>query len=92
MRGGEDHRTVDSRGNSRTRRARRLFMIERFGYCYGGIRWIKCFHCPQRFRADSKLWQVDRYPKPGHLGGRYTRDNVVPACHRCNGGQSWRQS
>lgn len=28
--------------------------------------------------------EVDRWPRCGHAGGRYTRDNVIPSCSRCN--------
>jgi len=39
-------------------------------------------HCGQ-FKLTFELMQVDR-KHPGVLGGRYTRDNIRPACVDCN--------
>lgn len=79
MRGGEDHRTVDSRGSSEARRRRRAYLYEK--HAVRG--WIPCHHCGVKMRAGEM--QVDRFPVCGHDGGRYTRDNIVPACATCNG-------
>lgn len=84
MRGGEDHRTVDSRGSADDRRRRRVFLIGKFGICVDGRMKVKCFHCSKLLPAQGKAWHVDRFPLCGHAGGRYTRDNIVPACKDCN--------
>lgn len=68
-----------TRGSSYDRQARRAWLMEKFGHPSG--KTIKCFWCPKVMRTR---WEVDRYPICGHDGGRYTRDNIVPACPRCN--------
>jgi len=89
VRGGEDHRTVDSRGSAESRRRRRAHLIDKHGFRLDGERgiWVACHHCAAPFRASSRDWQVDRFPIPGHAGGRYTRDNIVISCGPCNGGR-----
>lgn len=75
------------RGNVYDRRRRRAFLIERFGVprkLDGALTRVKCYHCGKLCKADGHGWEVDRYPVCGHLGGRYTRDNIVPSCCACN--------
>lgn len=68
------------RGNTRDRAARKEWLLRTFqadlgpGYC-------RCFRCgsPLNFRTVT----VDRIV-PGCKGGRYTRDNIRPACMGCN--------
>jgi len=74
-------------GSSYDRRRRRAFLIAKYGSPSG--KTIKCFHCPRRMRTSTALkpsgtFVVDRYPKCGHMGGTYRRDNIVPSCARCN--------
>ena len=71
----------DLRGSNKNRRARKHFLLTTFG---DGVT------CPCRWcgeRLDYKTLTADRYPLCGHAGGRYTRDNVVPACANCNFGR-----
>lgn len=80
------------RGSSYDRRRRRAWLVEQFGVPARASRgkkarkfWICCYHCGRRMRADSRQWEVDRFPVCGHMGGRYVRGNIVPSCPRCNG-------
>lgn len=75
-------RLFDLRGNSKDRKRRRDYLISIYGNVSNNT--IRCFHCDQNMIANSSDWQVDRYPVCGHSGGRYTRDNIVPACEYCN--------
>jgi hypothetical protein len=72
------------RGNSRDRRARREYLLRTFG----NGRSTLCYWCSRRLRRP----EVDRYPICGHAGGRYTRDNIVPACKKCNAGRCSRKN
>lgn len=72
---------IDPRGNNRDRARRRLWLLATFG---DGER-CPCFHCGAELTYATL--ETDRYPICGHDGGRYTRDNIVPACKRCNGGR-----
>jgi hypothetical protein len=76
---------TNSRGSSRDRKRRRQYLVEKFGSPTG--KTICCFHCGKRMHVNASVrrWEVDRYPTCGHAGGRYTRDNIVPACRACNG-------
>jgi hypothetical protein len=69
------------RGNSYDRRARRAFIKAKFGLKGG---YVPCHWCKRKFR---KNWEIDRWPICGHEGGSYCRDNIVPACRKCNGGR-----
>lgn len=75
-------RSPDIRGSSHDRRARRAFLVVKFGSHSG--KTLPCFHCGRRMHAQKHAWEVDRYPICGHDGGRYTRDNIVPSCSGCN--------
>lgn len=81
----------DARGNSHDRARRRAWLIKVHGFVFTYPRnrrkvtlWVLCHHCHRSMRADKHAWEVDRYPVCGHDGGRYTRDNIVIACIRCN--------
>lgn len=83
-------REHDLRGNSHDRRVRREYLIELHGIPRrkdGEKTRIRCYHCGRRMVAKSDSWDVDRFPICGHRGGRYTRDNIVPSCHKCNKGR-----
>jgi hypothetical protein len=43
--------------------------------------WIPCAWCPRKMRKTE--FEVDRVI-PGHQGGTYRRDNILPACGTCN--------
>lgn len=72
----------NGRGNSVDRRKRKRFLLDTFG---DGVT-VKCAlrlspKCPGVLTYDTLT--VDRI-KPGARGGRYTRDNIQPACEPCN--------
>lgn len=67
----------DSRGSSYSRRARRAWLLSNFG----SGRSCPCRWCGKRL--TNKTLTVDRV-LPGYLGGSYRRENIVPACWRCN--------
>jgi hypothetical protein len=73
---------VDLRGNATDRLRRRIWMVcnPRFR---GTGKTVQCWHCGKRIRR----FEVDRWPRCGHEGGRYVRSNVVPACRKCNRGR-----
>lgn len=66
------------RGNTLDRRRRKLFLLTEFGD--GTI--APCAFCGTVLTFEKVT--VDRFPVPGRLGGRYTRDNIRPACAGCN--------
>jgi hypothetical protein len=77
----------NSRGSSYTRRARKLWLIETYGWPdpvdpLQGI--VLCWQCsvPMTFEDIT----VDRYPLAGIDGGGYGHDNIRPACRYCNEG------
>lgn len=43
---------------------------------------VACFWCARRL--TYRRLEVDRHPLCGHSGGSYRRNNIVPACRRCN--------
>lgn len=73
----------DPRGNTHDRRVRRDWLLSEAAGFGGSGRTVPCFHCGSRLRKPT----VDRYPVCGHLGGRYVRENIVPACKCCNFGR-----
>lgn len=77
----------DPRGNTHDRRVRRHWIMSPAAGFGGTGKTVPCFHCGSRLR---KRIEIDRYPICGHNGGRYTRDNIVPACKRCNNRRSIR--
>ena len=70
----------NARGNSRDRAARRAYLLRTF-QSDGGCGTCRCYRCGQVLRESTLT--VDRII-PGCLGGKYTRDNIRPACARCN--------
>lgn len=68
----------DDRGNAEDRRRRKRYLIE----TYGDGHTTRCAFCKAPLSYDTVT--VDRFPVPGRAGGRYTRDNVRPACSLCN--------
>jgi hypothetical protein len=64
----------DRRGSSRDRRARKQWLLTRFG---DGIN-CPCFWCGRPLSLFTL--QQDRLV----AGGPYRRDNLVPACAGCN--------
>lgn len=75
------------RGSSYDRRARRAHLVATCGVprkSDGKKTRVACHHCGRLCRASARSWSVDRFPVCGHMGGRYVRGNVVPACRACN--------
>lgn len=76
-----------ARGSAADRRARRAYLVAQFGWPAIGI--VLCFRCfvpllqDEDPNAPGQSVTVDRIV-PGCRGGRYTRDNIRPACGRCN--------
>lgn len=68
---------TDKRGSARDRRRRKLWLLAEFG---DGIT-APCFRCDLPLLYSTLT--VDRI-NPGARGGRYTRDNIRPACKPCN--------
>lgn len=75
----------EKRGNSRDRALRRRWLLRTFG---DGL-LAKCYWCPTLL-CDATI-EADRYPISGKNGGRYTHDNIVPACRKCNAGRKERE-
>lgn len=75
----------NQRGSSYQRRARREWLVNTFG----DGEWVDCRlrHVPDCWVAMTK-WSVsvDRVHAGAH-GGRYTRDNIQPACPPCQSHQ-----
>lgn len=72
----------DLRGNANDRRRRKQWLLD----TYGNGATVPCYraatHCGEYTLTFATL-TVDR-KWPGVLGGRYTRDNIRPACATCN--------
>lgn len=66
-----------SRGNTTDRARRRQFLLDRFG----DGETAPCAFCAAPLTLDTVT--ADRIV-PGREGGRYTRDNIRPACGPCN--------
>lgn len=69
----------NSRGNAASRRVRKQWLLDTFG---DGESAECSFGCG--VRVDFTTITVDRYPIPGIEGGTYKRDNIRPACMKCN--------
>jgi hypothetical protein len=91
--------SANKRGNTRARKRRREWLIDKFGIARkrdGRKTRIRCAHCGKVMRAEPEKvwtkrghvmrysWEVDRFPICGHAGGKYVRGNIVPACPDCN--------
>lgn len=74
---GRGSSNTNERGNTADRRRRRQWLYDTFG----DGKSAPCFGCGVQL-DDSNL-TIDRIV-PGHLGGRYIRDNIRPACLPCN--------
>lgn len=74
--GGKPGR-VDPRGNSKSRRARKIKLLndQQWG---GNGKTVPCVHCGKPL--DEKTVEQDRI-KPG---GPYAYHNIQPACTSCN--------
>lgn len=75
------------RGNSKDREARRKWLFKTYESDHGPGT-CRCYRCGRVLcGATSHLghWRltVDRII-PGAKGGRYRRNNIRPACSRCN--------
>lgn len=82
---GTSNRLVN--GSSHDRRRRRAYLVARFGWPALGL--VCCYLCgvpllqDEDPEAPGQSVTADRIV-PGCRGGRYTRDNVRPACGPCN--------
>jgi 5-methylcytosine-specific restriction endonuclease McrA len=70
---------TNARGSSESRRRRRAWLVRTYAADVPG--WCRCYRCGQLL--DVTTVTVDRIV-PGCLGGRYMRENIRPACARCN--------
>lgn len=76
----------DKRGNSKDRAARRRYLLSEAAGFGGNGTVVPCAlgilpDCA--ILVDYDMMEVDRIV-PGAFGGRYTRDNIRPACVACN--------
>lgn len=67
----------NARGSSTARRARRIFLLRKFG---DGME-CRCYRCKAILNITNIT--VDRI-LPGCRGGTYERGNIRPACGPCN--------
>lgn len=77
---------ANDRGSSRDRHARKVWLLRTFSKRLGPHR-AKCAFRGCQTILTIETVTVDRYPVPGALGGRYTRDNIRPACATHNYGE-----
>lgn len=78
----------NARGNTRDRRSRRAWLLKTYESDQGEGT-CRCYRCGNVL-TDLTV-TVDRIV-PGCEGGRYVRNNIRPACLRCNaetGGAYW---
>jgi hypothetical protein len=68
----------ERRGNARDRRARKVWLLATFGDGQS----CPCVHCRRPLTYSTV--EADRIIP----GGSYRRDNVQPACRRCNSQRS----
>ena len=68
---------VNARGNTKDRRARKMFLLNKHG---NGVH-APCHECSTPVEYDTLV--VDRII-PGRDGGRYTRDNIQIHCFPCS--------
>lgn len=76
----------NDRGSSADRLARKLWLLATFSKRLGPHRAKCAFRGCQEILTLETI-TVDRYPIPGCMGGRYTRDNIRPACAAHNYGE-----
>jgi 5-methylcytosine-specific restriction endonuclease McrA len=70
----------NARGNSTDRARRRAYLLQAF-QSNKGPGTCRCYRCGRVLDVLSVT--VDRIT-PGCHGGRYVRNNIRPACERCN--------
>ena len=70
----------DQRGNSTDRKRRKLWLID----TYGDGDFVACRLCWTT--VDYSGLCVDRIV-PGHMGGKYVRNNIRPSCAPCQHSQ-----
>jgi len=68
----------DLRGNSAARKARKGYLLVQFG---DGVLCPCIYGCGRVL--DCATVEADRII-PGSEGGSYRRENIIPACRRCN--------
>ena len=68
----------EKRGNCKDRRARKLWMLWKFG----DGEYAPCVHCGKELNYETI--EADRIIP----GGSYRRDNVQPGCRQCNSSRS----
>lgn len=66
-------------GSAADRRKRKQWLLDTFG---DGVKAPCSFGCGTEVTFDTVT--VDRFPIPGYEGGSYRRDNIRPACAKCN--------
>lgn len=74
----------DARGSTTDRRRRREYLVQAYRANTDdetGEPACRCYRCGVLLTVDTVT--VDRII-PGCKGGRYVRDNIRPACGRCN--------
>ena len=70
----------NSRGSSAARRVRKQWVLDTFG---DGTTAVCSFDdCETELTFETMT--IDRYPISGIDGGTYKRDNIRPACGKCN--------
>jgi 5-methylcytosine-specific restriction endonuclease McrA len=74
------------RGSAEDRRRRKRYLLD----AWGNGTAAPCAFC--KIELTYETLTVDRYPIPGRKGGRYTRDNIRPACGPCNSEDQGRQA
>jgi hypothetical protein len=67
---------TNDRGSAEDRRRRKQYLLDTWGDGYT----TRCAFDGCGVELNWDTLTVDRFPKPGRLGGRYTRDNIRPAC------------
>jgi 5-methylcytosine-specific restriction endonuclease McrA len=70
----------NARGNTRDREARRLWLLKTWQSDCGSS-YCRCYRCGDLLLLHQIT--VDRII-PGAKGGTYRRNNIRPACARCN--------
>jgi len=70
----------NQRGNCYDRAVRRLWLLTNYESDHG-LGTCRCYRCG--ILLDSQTVTVDRIV-PGARGGTYQRNNIRPACARCN--------
>lgn len=76
---------TNERGNSRERRARKMFLLDR----HGDGKQAPCWECGTAVTFDTM--RVDRII-PGEDGGTYRRNNIRIHCGSCSGRQGQRRT